>query len=492
MKISLVILSFALFASVLSQDCNNPLLSAYNLTALDQPQSGQGLQWCSNLQSGQTCCSNDTVNQLQGLLQDLIDSLENETAARDQGLVGLRNNLIDSYQDAVSDLTDNDDQLNNLNNSNSAVGNEIRTQWSQFRNITEDLSDLDDDDLNDRDNDPNDNTDDDNDFFLYLQNLQVARSSCLNALVGVQASLWCLACDANWASQGVDSNGTVTLSDDAVSSLTQSCYNYTLWSQVFNPLLIANQTIQRVRNLNDYLRNYRNDNSVLQNNNITNDVYQPVNANEKTVVLPSNCSNTSCPWQTLLLLSGGSINQEIAANGAGVVGGADAFLADIIQGNVVPANVTPVSVDDLLNNGSITIVVQNGSNVTAWTPANNQSGLPINVSGDPGQVSGLQEGVLPAGVAGAAAGGAAGAIAVANGQNDNTDNDGINTDVNDPTDNDGINTDVNDPTDNDGINTDVNDPTDNDGINTDANDPTDNDGVNTDANDPTDNNSDNN
>ena len=59
-----------------------------------------------------------------------------------------------------------------------------------------------------------------------MSNFQASRTSCITTIVRLQAAVWCLACDPNYASKGVSAGPTLTISDDLCDTIESSCYNY--------------------------------------------------------------------------------------------------------------------------------------------------------------------------------------------------------------------------------------------------------------------------
>ena len=300
-----ILITFALFISTWTQDCNNPLLDVYNLTGLTSPESGSALMYCSNLQNGQTCCSADTVSSFQSLLDNTKAQLQALTGARDQYLVQLRNNYLGQFEQLTDSLQSYTSDIPTITAENSTLGGNLTNETNTFIDISNSLNNI------------------DNDFNGALQQYQAARATCFENLLEVQSSAWCLACDPDYAASGVLANGTIAFSNDICTAISTACYPFLQAADGFNPLIRARESYSRLQDLTNYLAEF-DTTSAIPNRTIDASSWTSTNATELTVAIPSGCDSASnCPWQCDNLFPGGVLNQTVAASGAGVLGGND-------------------------------------------------------------------------------------------------------------------------------------------------------------------------
>jgi len=467
MKAFSFILLSTFFAILLAQDCNNPLLSTFNLTGLDAPQTVSGLVFCDNLQSGQTCCSAETVQGFQDRLDNLTTSLQNLGGQRDVYLTELYANYSDQFQSAADDLTDYSDEIDRLQRDNATIGDEVRAQYNVINRIANALDNIDDH------------------FKSSVREYQQRRSACFNTVLQVQSSAWCLACDPNYSNLGVQSDGSVNSSPEVCNAIQSSCALYTERADYFNPLWQAQQAYQQLVNLTRYLRDYKNNNYVIPENvTLENDIFVPTNDTETTSALPENCTQDSCQWQCENFFSPNLVlNESIVSNGGGILGDDD------INFPPVGSNMPPVvnNPNDTVNEVTETVDSATGAGrllqelqESLWAPNLDGTGLNFNVVDDPADVAAIWNN-NPAFDDSDTNNPTDTENTETDNDDDFTDNDGVNTTENDDTDNDGFDTTNN--TDNDGFDTTgnndntQNDETDNDGFDTTNN--TDNDGIDT-------------
>jgi len=312
MKLTFAI-ALVLLALASAQNCDNPLLQVFNLEGLNSPISVSNSSVCRNLQENQSCCSANTLLTFQGLIDSMTSSLQKLAGSRDIYIAQLNSNYTDRYRDQVSDLTDYDGDINDIQDANAAVGDPIKTQYESFKQLSSELNDIDDSDNYKSD-------------FVDMQNKRV---TCLTTLLQFQAEILCLACDPTWESQGVAANGTVTAAAAVCNTIQEACAPFSAAMDKFNPLYQAQQTYNRLVGMTDWVKFYH-DNDVFPNATLSGDVFNSTNATERTNTFPANCSEDSCTWQCGALFSGSfELNQTVAANGAGIIGGGDFVLPDI-------------------------------------------------------------------------------------------------------------------------------------------------------------------
>ena len=398
MKLYLLFVVLSILSSSQAQDCNNPLLDVFGITGLPTPQSGQGLPFCPNLQNGQTCCSSETLLGLQLNLNNLIQRLQAQTASKDIYIAQLNSNFSSDYQDTMSDFSDYSSDIDDLQKNVPEVGQPIKAQTDLFKNIADALDDIDDDSFPET-------------FIPY----QEKRKACLTTLLQIQASAWCLACDPNYASLGVQPDGTVTQDPNVCATIQNACAPFLDQAVKLNSLFQAQQTYPRLLNIKGYLDAYEDNGKNIPNITIDNDIPALTNATERTVSQPEGCNNDNCEWQCSNLFSPQLVlNEEIAANGAGVIGGADITLPPI---GLVLLPVTPeteqgtpieeAEVTEVITEVTETIVTEtiteqvttpttgNGrllQETTGWNPDVQATGFEIDFAQDPGNVTNWDEG----------------------------------------------------------------------------------------------------
>lgn len=360
MKKFLPIFVMAFLACTSAQSCNNPLMSVFNITGLSAPAPAEGLAYCGNTQSGNTCCSNSTVLGLQNMLTELTNTLQALAGERDIYIAQLDHNYTSDFKDRVSDLTDLTDEIGDIQNANAAVGDPIHTQFLSLRQLGDNL------------------ISDDDDFKKAFVDMQNKRVICFTALLQIQAEAYCLACDPDWASQGVSSNGAINSAPAVCQIIQDSCAPYTAAMDKFNPFFQSQQAYQRLVNLIDYLKVYREHNSII-NATISDDIPVFTNATERTNSQPENCDgDNTCEWQCQHLFSSSFVmNTTIVANGGGIVGGGDVAYPNL--------GVTQIPAEGESGVGTRRLQSTAGT----WNPDLSSSGMEFTVIPDPAAVTNL-------------------------------------------------------------------------------------------------------
>mmetsp|Transcript_16484 Transcript_16484/g.14225 ORF Transcript_16484/g.14225 Transcript_16484/m.14225 type:complete len:131 (+) Transcript_16484:436-828(+) len=70
-----------------------------------------------------------------------------------------------------------------------------------------------------------------------FKSYQQSRAKCFKTMVDIQASAYCLACDPNWSSNGVNQDGTINYSPDICTRIQSDCYDYVKNQQLQNRFL---------------------------------------------------------------------------------------------------------------------------------------------------------------------------------------------------------------------------------------------------------------
>ena len=314
MPLPLLTLAFTviLWNNSFAQDCNNPLLKLFNFTRLTAPQAGASYPYCTNLKNGLACCSNTTVAGFQTLANNLISNIQSIAGKRDSYMNQLNDQFTQQYQAANLILQQYSSQVADIIDSHPEIGYPLQNQLYLFQIYSNELLRL------------------DGTFTSALQKYQRARVVCFSALVELQASMWCLACDATYSAQGVHPDGSINISSTVCDTIQNSCAPFTVQGDLFNALYQAQQSYNRVRNLAQYLALYKANGNVLPDYVIHDDIYKPQNNIQKTVDTPPGCNANNCSWQCQNLFSPEFImNQTLVGSGGGIIGGSDVILQAI-------------------------------------------------------------------------------------------------------------------------------------------------------------------
>lgn len=340
----------------------------FNITGLSTPQNGTDLPFCGNLQNGTTCCSADTVAGFQYLVNNLTANLQGIAALKDDYINQLNNNFTNQFQQAANNIQQFSDDIANLVTVNVSIGNTFQDQYNLFQSISQELNDI------------------ASNFNNSLSTYQQDRAACFSTLLRIQSSAWCLACDPNYANEGVQTNGTINPDPSICSAIQTNCTGFTLQSDYLSPLFQAQQVYSRLVNLTSYIQNFTSGNNIIPNIVLNNDVYNPLNYIQQTVSLPDQCNTSSCMWLCNSLFSPQFLlNIPLVADGAGIVGGRDIQLDSI---GALLANITN---NILAPNGSVTcancsvtpddITVPNP--LSQWNPNLNITGLSFDITPTP-------------------------------------------------------------------------------------------------------------
>lgn len=361
-----VALAFFLFSTLLlytlAQNCQNPLLQLYDIPGLSSPISGKDLYYCKNLRTGQTCCSAEVVKGFQAQVNALKYKLERVGGTRDLYNLQLHEQYLQQFLDLLQTLSKYSNNINKIQNQDNDIGNKLSEQVALFQSIANDVKSL-------KDN-----------FVNAMLKYQKARATCFTTVMKVEASAWCLACDPNYKSKGVQTDGTIVFSDNLCTTISQSCYDFIIQSEAFNPYIMMRQAIGRLDSINKYLETYVKNADTIPGYVIENDYLQTTNATEKTISVPSSdCTNVgNCPWQCQNLLTNGLLNEIIIGNGAGALGEEDLNLESIGTTSGAHATASPsVNRMRILASGNV------------WAPNLDETGLVIKADSDPAGVSGF-------------------------------------------------------------------------------------------------------
>lgn len=294
----------------LGQDCNNPLLAFYNLTPLNAPQSGSNLPYCANLQASQTCCANETVAAFQDRANATINSLNNYAAGRDLYLAELRNRYLERFRNKLRTVDRNQSKnLQAIRANNSALADQLEGIISNATHAY------------------NASRNAGRHFNLWLSEYQKSRSACFDTALETQSSAWCLACDPNYANEGVASNDTVAFSEALCQAIFSACSAYFNNSAAFNPLFTVREQYWQLNIVANYLANYTITKTI-SNFTLPPNPYSPLPSQNPVTIPPqwvgtgnaTNPANCQALWagdaELASLLDIGVGGQASAANGA--------------------------------------------------------------------------------------------------------------------------------------------------------------------------------
>jgi len=147
---------------------------------------------------------------------------------------------------------------------------------------------------------------------------QISRVKCQTEILKIAASLKCLACDPNYGTKGVASDGTVSFSARTCTRMSFACTNYVLSSYNYSQFFILNASI-------NWLNTATNQMNQIQNGTATNITLAALPTQPQTnditdySIKHSTCSNsTYCDY---VCLDGGFIKKGVLDAGALVLGG---------------------------------------------------------------------------------------------------------------------------------------------------------------------------
>jgi len=366
---------------IIAQDCNNPLLDVFNLTSLDKPTSIQGLPFCPELQNGTTCCSNSTVRGLQERLDNLTAAIQELAGDRDIHIAQLNENFTKRYEEVADSLRKRGDDVEKIQAINATIGDPIRIQYDSLNLIDEELHQIiywgDQDDCSYRYFRKRHciltSVKHDDNYKQFFVEYQIQRTVCLKKLLEVQASIYCLACNPNYASLGVRSDGSINRVESICKVIQENCAPMLYRAGRFNPIYQAEQSMQRLIDLTNYLNAFHDtDRTFIINVTYSGGVPHYTEPIQRTNSLPDGCNQTSCPWQCSNFFSPQFVmNKTVVANGGGIIGGADVYFPDI--GVLQPSP----EAGRLLQNTSAGV----------WDPELGTTGMEIVVDMDPAHVT---------------------------------------------------------------------------------------------------------
>jgi hypothetical protein len=297
---ALFILSLIFLAS--SQDCLNPLISQLNITnPYTTPTQVTGLQYCTNLETPTgSCCSTEYINQLQNITTNVTSQIQALAGFRDLDLSETQDNILPNFQTLIDEFNN---QLDILQSTNQTAWNILNKAFKQFKSVAPSAQST----------------------VAHLNNtlkqLQGSRVACYQTMLLVQAAAYCLACDPEYAENGVNTNGSINLSATLCTQMQNNCYPFIADSAAMSVLLTVQQYSALLQQGINYMMNLSS--GVVSFPASTSDVpifvtpTGPGGKKQKKVSIPNSCTAGNCPWICSNLFQQGVLNfNNLAAGGA--------------------------------------------------------------------------------------------------------------------------------------------------------------------------------
>jgi len=337
MKTFTLLLFLSLVAIIHSQDCNNPLLSILGISGLSEPTVPTGnLTLCPNFQTQSICCDAETINGFQTNIDEAINNLQSQAIQRDQWLEYSYNVQFPIFLTNFGIFNASMNALRNASQDafNAAVAkfSYINTTATPLREAMAPLR---------------------NNFANY----QNARVRCFSTMMDYYASAYCLACNPNYTTLGVNNDGSIILNNRVCNTMRDSCFPFIQLSNSYSLFVALRQVSNQLYEANQFLSGLD-----LTSNDLVSDIqdettpysdnYEAESIMLQNTVLPPNCTATNCTWICTDVFNSARINNQLLALGG------------------VPVNL--LSFDDITNRSqAVSRVVSNtASNTTANTTAN--------------------------------------------------------------------------------------------------------------------------
>lgn len=155
-----------------------------------------------------------------------------------------------------------------------------------------------------------------------LINFQNTRATCVNSLLNLQASIWCLACDPNAATKGYDdSTGILSISNDVCTRIKGDCYPYVVSSELQNSAFDAQKVITFLSKMSELIKS-----NVTATGIASALSYSGTEAADR----PANCTSAAgCDWICTKLFTNGFINQQRLMSGGDVSSSSKRILEEL-------------------------------------------------------------------------------------------------------------------------------------------------------------------
>jgi len=297
-----VLVLFFVFVRIAKfQDCENPLLDLYSLTEYTSPTSidSSSIKYCLNIKTSQsTCCSADLINTFQARINKIKSRLLEKVIERDEYIWETQHQYLSQFQTIASQFSEAADQalplLMKINSNSVTTLRQLITISKTVRDKSSSII---------------------NSFSDY----QESRSKCIEELLPIHASLWCLACDPDYANRGVDSGPSISFDPTVSTKVASACYNYIINGVSQSALLQFRILLSLFEDLTVVLNLIANGQIYLNLNFDFSTAY----TDDYTLpnLLPNLCtSGSNCAWALETLLTINGVDEDLLGYGGGPLG----------------------------------------------------------------------------------------------------------------------------------------------------------------------------
>jgi len=365
--IIIVVLALLCASQSLGQTtCNNPLKSKFSFEGPNTAAVAEGIKNCKSLQGKASCCNADTFNKIQSKTDELLAKLKESVMSRDRAITDIRKNVIPSLMDSLRRLKEAAKKLASQPGGNAAM----LTGINEIANISDKTGNM------------------KESFMSY----QKTRTSCVVQMVKLQAATWCLACDPDWASKGVNTQGNVTLSTNMCKRLSNICYDYINGGKSLNDFIqvkLMAPLFNTMATAVEKLANGDTSGLVELQTAFTNALTQttlPSNDAEKPLKIPASCNKDSCSLICNTMFKDGVVDTSILSHGGEV---ATSLSTLDLFGTTDGAPAAGGS-------GNIRRVLQSGS---GFEPDDDEAGVTVSFQDDPANTNVDSAALVKVGVA---------------------------------------------------------------------------------------------
>jgi len=203
----------SLIALLAAQSCDNPIAAKTNTTTeSDAMTSGVTFNYCTYLEENPdgSCCTTEEIGEVQAKVDALVEWLEGRVAIRDEinakAFAQINSSLLSANASFHA-------QLEYEFMPEEAIERQedrIATLEAQIEALIERSEEA------------------RADYRAYLQ----ARKKCYDTIIDIQASAYCLACDPNWEDNGVNADGSITISEATCDRIKENCYDFMTYAEI--------------------------------------------------------------------------------------------------------------------------------------------------------------------------------------------------------------------------------------------------------------------
>jgi len=154
-------------------------------------------------------------------------------------------------------------------------------------------------------------------------NYQKARVVCFKTMILLQGASYCAACDPEYATNGIDTDGTVTMSADSCTLIKQRCYPF-LAHSVAQSLVLRLQRIGHMVSSANHILDQINDKKLtitqLSDVPALDDGNAPKSVDQEEVELPDGCTDQdNCDWLCSGVFTKGKVDLNHMGSGGNPV-----------------------------------------------------------------------------------------------------------------------------------------------------------------------------